>query len=87
MHTQATTRALARLTGDAVRLADTIKAMQRIAAALPLTIQLEVNNLQEVTDLLRFKLHEETLAGVIHAQPEIPLAARATQKGKLSNAG
>jgi hypothetical protein len=68
-HSKGETRALAKLTGEAVWLADTVKGMQRTAAVLPLTIQLEVNNLQEVNDLLRFKLHEETLAGVIHGPP------------------
>jgi len=65
------TRALARLTGEAARLEDTIKAMQRLAGVLSLTIRIEVNNLMEVNDLLRHKLHAETLSRVIHHPPDL----------------
>jgi hypothetical protein len=58
-------RALALLAGRARDLSDRIAAMQTLAAELPLTIQIEVNNLDEVNDLLRHKLHEEVLRRVI----------------------
>jgi hypothetical protein len=63
-------RALARVTGRAARLNDEIRDMQREAEPLALTLRIEVNNLMEVNDLLRHKLHEATLARVIHGPPQ-----------------
>jgi hypothetical protein len=54
-------RALALIAGHASRLSDAVMKLQDLAADLPLEIRLEVNNLDEVLDLLRYKIREETL--------------------------
>jgi hypothetical protein len=43
--------------------------LHRDAEPLSLTVRIEVNDLMEVLDLLRHKLHEATLARVIHHPP------------------
>lgn len=63
-------RAIALLSARAMRIVDDIKAMRALATPLPLPIRVEVANLQEVLDLLRHKLREETLRRVIHGERE-----------------
>jgi hypothetical protein len=60
-------RALAKVTGAAVRAADELGNVRNTARALPLPIRIQLNNAIEELDLLRFRLHEATLMRVISA--------------------
>jgi hypothetical protein len=53
-------RALAKLTGAAVRASDELTDVRTIARALPLPIRIQLHNVIEELDLLRFHLHEAT---------------------------
>lgn len=64
-------RALATLVSRGTFLDSQIRAMRALAADLPLTIRIEINNLQEVLDLLRHKFREETLRGVLHRSSDV----------------
>lgn len=65
-------RNLAKLAGAASRLEPELKALRALTADQPITIQIEVNNLQEVLDLLRYKIREETLQNVIRGSDDAP---------------
>lgn len=67
---------LAKLAGEARRLDEELKKLRRLAADQPPTIQIEVNNLQEVLDFLRYKLRDETLRRAIHGEPPKAAALR-----------
>ena len=63
-------RNLSKLVAEAKRLGETLGIMRALTVNQPVTIQIEVNNLQEVLDLLRYKLREETLRRAIHRLPD-----------------
>jgi len=67
---QSQARALAQLASRCAAIDDSISTLCKVAEDAPLTIRIEVNNLQEVMDLLRFKIREATLARVIRASHE-----------------
>jgi len=52
-------RALALLSARAILLDDEVEVMRAHAAWLPISIQVEVNNLHETLDLLRHKIREQ----------------------------
>lgn len=60
-------RALAKVTGAAVRASDELASVRGVAQALPLPIRIQLNNAIEELDLLRHRLHEATLMRVIAA--------------------
>ena len=62
-------RALAKLTGAAKRVADDVRTMQADSRDLPLPIIIQVNNVMEDLDLLRHRLHEETIRRVVGPGP------------------
>jgi hypothetical protein len=64
-------RALAKLKGSALRVSQEVYAMQKLAAELPMPIQIEANNVMECLDLLRHRCHEETLRRVL-GEPVTP---------------
>jgi hypothetical protein len=62
-------RALSKLTAEAKRLSDELADLRNVAAGLPRAIRIQLNNAIEEADLLRHRLHEATLARVIHKPP------------------
>jgi hypothetical protein len=59
-------RALAKVTGEAVRLLPIFKVMQKAAEELPLSIRIQINNVVEEYDLLRHRLQHEALRRAIY---------------------
>jgi hypothetical protein len=64
-------RALAKLKGMALRMNADVKQMQALTRVMPMPIRIECNNVMECLDLLRHRLHEETLRRVL-GDPVIP---------------
>jgi hypothetical protein len=58
-------RALAKLCARAKQLNDDVHALHSVARVLPLTIQTQLVCVEEELDLLRHRLHEETLRRAI----------------------
>ncbi len=74
-------RALAKVTGAAVRTTDELTSVRSVAQALPQPIRIQLNNAIEELDLLRHYLHEATLLRVI-STADLEGSEHQTKKGR-----